>query len=53
MTSPADGPLAGDDDLADLAADDELMERLRRITATADPVPEAVIGGGASRVRPA
>jgi len=50
----ASGSLAADDeDLADgagdaqpghdAAADDELMERLRRITATADPVPEAVI----------
>jgi hypothetical protein len=45
-----DTMLAGDTVLAEhtvlpenTAADDELMERLRRIAATADPVPEAVI----------
>jgi len=54
---PADPDLPGDDELAaedtvpaddtvladDTVADDQLMERLRLITATADPVPETVI----------
>jgi hypothetical protein len=38
-TGPAEDTVLAQDS----AADDELMERLRRITATADPVPEAVI----------
>ncbi|MCW2933351.1 MAG: hypothetical protein JWM19_4313 [Actinomycetia bacterium] len=38
-TAPADDTATAED----RAADEELMERLRRITATADPVPEAVM----------
>ena len=37
------GPAEGTVPAEDTVADDELMERLRLITATADPVPEAVM----------
>ncbi len=35
------------------AADDELIARLRRVAAQADPVPEALLAAASAAIRPA